>query len=686
MIGKFLGLKFLRLENEKRMKNIIYIKEIGLIFLLTFSMSCKDEFLDQAPLSTLSPENTFVNAAGLQTALDAAIKGVFNQWNGDTRELMFNHNMSEATVVSATDKPDAFVDLRTYATPQNSRDNDAGRALSFYAEGYKQIKNCNTVIDYIDIPEWAGGEADPDRNHLLGSAYFVRAFFYMQLTMQFGNVAFPLNVISEARQDFKAFHMQGIWDQMISDLEWAVQHVKPKSQIPVGQPPVDAVKILLAKYYMLNERFADAENLMTDVINDPESRLFTDADVDVDFVRIGNNVNPFTGEVLEGLDCNQPADAINLLHRDEGAQKTSNPEGIWLVVNEPFIDGSQGRSSAVRAWGPNFVSTNKGVKAPPAGTVTGMNIAQNEESKQMHKWGRGQGFARPTNYSQFEIWRFNDENDRQDYRHKRGNWFDMDMLIYDNPDLQGTEWYGKPAQLYYNNVLLCEDSIRCWFGYPMYKFYAENKEEQVKRQDGGKRDIYLMREAEAYLVRAEARFWQSNFQGASEDINTIRERANAMHMYTAADVQADGIGAILDERCRELFGEEYRHDELVRISIIFAKTGRQCYNGNTYTWDGEDMEKSLSQASFYYDRQIEKNNFFRDETSWSTYPTTRYTIDPKHIFWPIYEPYIIGNVGNILNQTTGYDGSEKNVEPLTHVVQSAGVPNEDPMVAIGEIE
>jgi hypothetical protein len=59
-------------------------------------------------------------------------------------------------------------------------------------------------------------------------------------------------------------------------------------------------------------------------------------------------------------------------------------------------------------------------------------------------------------------------------------------------------------------------------------------------------------------------------------------------------------------------------------------------------------------------------------------------MDPKHIFWPVYESYIIGNVGAVLNQTTGYDGSENNIEPLTHVVQPAGVPNVDPMEAIGE--
>jgi hypothetical protein len=672
------------------MKKVRNILGLVLIMMTAFTMSCDDEFLVEKPLSTLSPENTFVDAAGLQTALDAALKGVFNQWNTDVGDLMFNHNMSDATVVSCTDKPDSpGVDMRVYATPLNSRNNDAGRMRNFYTQNYQQIKNANTVIDNIDTPEWAEGENDPERNHLLGSAYFMRAFFYMQLTMQFGNVGFLLNVVSEARQDFKAFHMQGIWDQMIEDLEYAEQWVKPKSELPRGQAPVDAVRILLAKYYMLNLRFAEAEAMMTKVIDDPESRLFTQADVDasgVSTVRVGNNLNPFTGEVLDGLDCNQPADPVNLLFMNENNQKTSNPEGIWMIVNAPFIDGSQGRSQRIRAWGPNFVSTNKGVKAPPTGTVTGMDIAQNSRSKQMHKWGRGQGFASPTNYAQYEVWNFKGENDRQDYRHKKGNWFDMDMLIYDNPDLKGTEWYGQPARKWHNGTLLVEDSIRCWYGYPFYKFYAANLEDQVRRQDGGKSDMYIMREAEAYLVRAEARVWQDKFEGAAEDLNVIRQRANAIHMYTASDIQNEGIGAVLDERVRELWGEEYRHDELVRISVIFAKSGKAAYNGKTYSWDGQDMEKSLSQGSFYYDRIIEKNNYFRENVPWSTYPTTKYTMDSKHIFWPVYEPYLIGNVGNILNQTTGYDGSEKNVEPLVHQVQPAGTPNTDPMEAIGEVE
>jgi hypothetical protein len=305
----------------------------------------------------------------------------------------------------------------------------------------------------------------------------------------------------------------------------------------------------------------------------------------------------------------------------------------------------------------------------------------------MKKWGRGQGFARPTNYSQYEIWNYDGVVDEQDYRHKDLNWFEMEDVLYDNPSLEedGSPYYMQPLRLYDDDGnLTCLDTIRCWFGYPRYKFFSTNFQDRPDRQDGGKMSMYVMRIAEAYLVRAEARFWQGDYAGTADDINTIRSRANAMTMYTVGDVMTDGIGAVLDERNRELFGEEYRHDELVRISVILAKTGQAAYNGKTYSISGTDIEVSLSANSFYYDRMMEKNNFFRDEVPWATYNTTKYTMDPMHIYWPVYQPYLVGNVGAVLNQTTGYNGAESNIEPLTHVVQPAGVPNIDPMEALNQ--
>jgi len=666
------------------MKNII---RQFILILLVFTFACSEDFLTKEPLSDLSPENTYTSEEGLQTVLDASIKGYVNQWNSDVLELMFNQNMSDVSVVGSTDKPSAYVDLRTYATPQNGIESSGGCVAHAYKQNYYQIRNCNTLCDYIDQTDWTDGEEDEDRCYLLGSAYFIRALFYMQLTMEFGNVPFVLTLPTSARTDYKVFYMQGIWDQMIADLEYAVKYMKPRSEIASGYPPVDAAKILLAKYYMLNKRFQDAEDLMDEVIYDSESSLFTTADIYSDSILVGNNENPYNGETMAGFDCNQAADPINSLHCWENSQRLTSPECIWAYANTPDLEGSMDRCMRVRTFGPNFVSTNLGIKAPPTGSINGMNTSQSSTDKQMLKFGRSQGFCRPTNYAQYDIWNVDGTSDRQDYRHKRGNWFDMDMLIYDNSGLLKDEatapFYGTNVLQFYNDINLCVDSIRNFYGYPLYKLWAKNTSSKINRQDGGETDIYLMREAEAYLVRAEARAWQGDYAGTAEDLNIIRARANARYMYTAADVAAEsGIGAVLDERARELSAEEYRHDELVRMSVIFAKTGKD-YKGKTYSI-GDDIEVSLSESSFYYDRMMEKNNFFSDEIPWATYSYIKYTIDPMHIFWPVMESYIEANVSAVLNQTTGYNGYENNITPLTHVVQTPGTANIDPMKAIGE--
>ncbi|HKJ78753.1 MAG TPA: RagB/SusD family nutrient uptake outer membrane protein, partial [Prolixibacteraceae bacterium] len=372
------------------MKKLKITGGLVLTLLLTFTMSCNDDFLVEEPMSFLSPQNTFKDAAGLQAALDDSIYYVFDQVQGDGSELQFNHNMSEVTSVSKTDAAVSYADLRTYFTPYNDNQGPAGRSVESYENGYRAIKAVNTVVDNIDIPEWTDGEADAERNHLLGSAYFVRAFFYMQLTMQFGNVAFPLNVVTDARQDFKVFHMQGIWDQMITDLEFAVQHVKPISELPKGQAPNAAVKMLLAKYYMLNTEFGKAEAQMDEVINSGETQLFTDDMVDRDSVMIGNMINPYhelgwegSGKAeelyLPGRRTIVAADAINVLHTNydgepnplldvHGTQKLTNPEGIWLMVNAPFIDGKMRESASTRTWGPNF-GTKTGRAFTPDGKI-----------------------------------------------------------------------------------------------------------------------------------------------------------------------------------------------------------------------------------------------------------------------------------------------------------------------------
>lgn len=73
---------------------------------------------------------------------------------------------------------------------------------------------------------------------------------------------------------------------------------------------------------------------------------------------------------------------------------------------------------------------------------------------------------------------------------------------------------------------------------------------------------YLIRIAELYLIRAEARAQQNNLSGATADLNAIRNRADLVN--TTAATQADLLLAIENENRVEFAFEDHRWYDLVR--------------------------------------------------------------------------------------------------------------------------
>jgi hypothetical protein len=78
------------------------------------------------------------------------------------------------------------------------------------------------------------------------------------------------------------------------------------------------------------------------------------------------------------------------------------------------------------------------------------------------------------------------------------------------------------------------------------------------------KDLPLMRLGETYLLLAEAQFKQNHPDQAATSINELRTRANALQV-SAADITLDFI---LDERVRELVGEENRRLTLMRTGTL----------------------------------------------------------------------------------------------------------------------
>jgi len=609
-------------------RNNQYLNILCVLFtlLLMTVSSCKESFLEPEPLAFYAPENVLNTEEGLQAVLDRALESMRSEITDDQSPFMTNLKYSDVGVDGTTDKSYPWQDLNNQMLPDGQNYHNAYTKIGWYwDQSYKEIKNCNTVVTRIDDAEFS---SETNKNILLGGAYFLRAYRYYMKTLQYGDVPLVLEELKEPKVDFYTTTKESIWDKMIKDLEFAVQHVPEANKVAKGQVTKAACKHLLAKYYLMEGRFDDAIQQTSDIINGGVHSLVTQRfGVDQDWAE--KNV-------------------IWDLHRVENKSIPQNSEGLWMIIDRYGMEGNTSGIRFMRSYNPDIGHTAI-IKTPDG--ANGMSDKVGCEIPYVETYGRGVARVRPSSYSMRDIWMLNGEMDWQDYRHckdnatKNGlafsNWMTMEQVVYNNPSLKGkNEWYGKHLRLYNDQgAILCLDTIRSWHQWPNYKVWVEDPDRP--QPQGGPGDWYIFRLAETYLLRAEAYVWKQQWQKAADDINIIRQRANAKYMYTAADIQQQGIGAVLDERNRELYTEEPRKVELTRMAITFARTGIQCYNGKTYSMD------NISQDNFWYDRVNEKSDFYNKGVR--TPYGNLFTCSPFHIFWPIPSYAINSNTGGVIN-------------------------------------
>lgn len=579
---------------------------------------CKKSWLKAEPLSFYTPGNAYIDANGMRAALVACARNTRLEYYGDTPPILTEMLFSEISVDGITDKSGPAQDLNLVINPDFAakyNDADHARLLFYWQEAYNQIKYANTVISRIDSAKY---DSEEERNAILGSAYFYRAAKYYRLTHQFGDVPAVMKEETEPKLDYYSTKREVILKKIKADLEFADQWVT--DNVNRGEVTKGAVDHLLTKVNLALGDFDAAIASASKVIDGGVYQLMT-----VPFGNTKKNV-------------------IWDLHRPENKSIAENKEGLYMIIDRfgdgAFDGGTNIMRQAVPYWG-TYITTPTGKKGTNDGVISGMDLIQS------NLVGRGIGRCRPTNYSQYEIW-----TDPNDLRHAKGNWMNMEDLLYNDPELKKNKdpYYLKPLQLRSTGgSLLCSDTIRCWFGWPQYKTFIPDNEHTP--MTGGHSDWYLFRLAETYLLRAEAYFWKGDQANALADLNKVHTRAGAAPLTGPVT-----IATILDERARELFYEEPRKTELTRIAYMFAMTGKPAENGKVYSLN------NFSDDNYFYDRVKAKNNFYRDGIV--TNHNDKYTISPYHVLWPVPSNAIQGNINGRINQNKGYVGYELNKPPL----------------------
>ncbi|MFV0605554.1 MAG: RagB/SusD family nutrient uptake outer membrane protein [Niabella sp.] len=619
------------------MKNQSIYKHIVLYTGLTITLfACNKEWLKPKPLSFYEPGIALSDANGLYSALTACERNMRHEYFGDAAPAITEIIQSEVAVEGTTDKAGPQMDMDIALLPDANLNSANTTKIGWYwYEGYKGIKYANMVISRINNVTF---DNEADKNAILGAAYFQRAYRYFKLTHQFGNIPYIDKEINEPKYDFYSYDRWSILEQMKKDLEFAYQWVPEK--VDRGRTSKAACGVLLMKVCMALQDFDRAIQVGNEIVTQHPlmKNRFT-----------ANSTKPNTNLMFD-------------LHSVEAKLDMSNTEGLMYVVSYPEVEGSD-RIYTMRNGVPFWNSGN--MKTPDGRAGTSQTIAAGETNPELDlnkTYGRGIGRLRPTWYYTNDVWRADKEaNDIRGIYTM--SWRKMEDLRYNHPSLKSSNnpWYGqhfvKPA------AMSVEDTIRVWFSWPHYKLFVPDPLQT--QWNGGETPWYIYRSAEVYLMIAECYYWKGDLSMAATAINEVRNRAGATPL-TSADIN---IGEILDERARELYYEENRHIELVRIAYTYAKTKKPCeiFGGRVYSLEnisgsgGTNSNIKQMGVNFWYDRVVSKSNFYNKGVR---HKWAEYKVSVHHILWPVPANAINTNIKGVINQNIGYPGAENNKTPL----------------------
>lgn len=408
--------------------NILKYLMINMIIaMLFFTSSCKKFVQIGAPPTSVSTSTAFKNDATALSAILGLYGGSFMAASGSIE----NSFMGAITVLGGASADDIYYSAGTYLDvfKDNALTSDNGYVSNLWTFGYTELYNINSAIEGLNS---STGVSATTKSQLLGESYFLRAFTNFYLTNYFG--AIPINTTTNVSLNASLGRTPRnvVYDSVIADLKQAVNLLTDDYPSALrARVNKDAAEAMMAKVYLYQKDYQDAETYATTVINNSTYRLV-------------------------------PLDSTFL---------NSSSEVIWQIYT--YYGYSQ--------FGLTFI---------PAGPGTVPNYV-----------------LYPSLVNSFES-----------ADNRKAKW-----LV---PDTIGN-------QVYY---------------YP-YKY-------KIRTSTGGNEYCVVLRLAELYLIRAEARANLNKITGtgsASEDLNMIRTRAGLSN--TTAATQNAMLSAIASERAHELFSE-----------------------------------------------------------------------------------------------------------------------------------
>ena len=500
---------------------------------LTFGITgCSDSFLDEKMYSKYTPENS--SSENRITGLYYTFAALWG-WSG--HQGFISCFQIGTDVASAGDVEGSETPFYQY---QQLNSESVGVSI-LWEKCYEFINQANQII---------AQEGEDGNAAAIAEAKFFRAYAYNTLVTLWGDVPLVLESTEVPRTDYTRETVANIDAVIDEDLQYAMANLPDLGKaVSEDRANKDFARQLAGEAYLrMGMRdasyFKKAEDAVTPIISNPEYQLIQER----------------YGQYLD-----QDGDFYHDMFRWHNQRRSEgNTEAIWtfeMEYNRDVIGGTIDNPQHRRVWTPAF---HKYSGIQNADSIGGRGNGRLRLSNFMKYGLYEKGDIRNSNFNIRRVMWYN----RPDYSEEIGIDANGFRVLVDDPTAvktitikTGDKVIPGPA----DSLNVFYPHTTKWGGYD-------------ETDDFGYaivKDWPIMRLGETYLLRAEARFRQGNLQGAADDINVLRDRAFKEYREQTGDTNTGRVSAadidldfILDERARELIGEENRRMTLVRTNTL----------------------------------------------------------------------------------------------------------------------